>query len=274
MIYKEMHLPQAYKEHIVFEDLKIVEDTYDFLSDNSIGFVADGLPGQWVNYQTYVFSSLGRTIDSMHMLLECAHINDAFALLRKYFDEVMIAVFYSAVAKDQVEAHKKKLLYTVEKLKNWLEGKSQTPKYDNIIKYLERSSSFKELMGKFAFEEDKGFGRIRRYLDDNMHINRYRLLLNNDNEIYNSRRVKLLTTFRQCVDAIFAFHFASILYLNGIYMLATDYRDYMDLGEVPHEGSENWPAQQAQIALDRFVKPMPSITAFLKEHTFLEFEWL
>lgn len=136
MIYKEIPLPQAYREHIVFEDLKTMEDTYSFLSDNSFSFIATGLPGQLVNYETYVFSSLEKTIDSMHMLLECAHINDAFAFLRKYFDEVMIAVFYLAVAKDQIKAHKEKLLYTVEKLKNWLEGKSQTPQYGDIVKYL------------------------------------------------------------------------------------------------------------------------------------------
>ena len=55
--------------------------------------------------------------------------------------------------------------------------------------------------------------------------------------------------------------------------MSTDYRDYMDLGEIPPEGSENWVAHQAQIALDRFVKPMPSITGSLKEHAFLEFKW-
>lgn len=268
----DIPLPQVYKEHIVFEDLEIIGDTYNFLSENSMSFVPSGMPDGWINYETYIFSSLKKTIESIHMLLNCAHINDAFALLRKYFDTVMIAVFFSAYTKDQIKANQKNLFYTVEMLKNWLYGKSQTPTYGAIVKYLRRSSSFKDLMNMFEFREDKGFGKIRRILDDNMHINRYILLLNNDNEIYYPRRIRLLTTFQQCVDSIFSFHFASIVYLNGVYLLSSEYRDYLEFGQNPPEGSENWPANQAQIALDRFVKPMATISSFLKQHTFLEFD--
>lgn len=250
----------------------MIMEVYDFLSFNSFGFTPNGLPGEWINYETYIFSSLKGTIESMKMLLESAHINDAFAVLRKYFDEIMIAVFYVVYCKDQIAANSGKLLYTVQKLKEWRDGNAKSPKYDAIIKYLKRSKSFSDLMSKFVFERDKGFGKIRSYLDDNMHINRYILMLNNDNELHNDRRIKLLDRFHNYLNAIFSFHYASVIFTTPHYLMATDYRDCLECDITPPEGSQNWVAPIGQEAFNKFIKPMPSIAEFLKEETFLEFE--
>lgn len=263
-------LPKEYIEHPIFPDIRVIMEVYDFLSYNSFGFMPNGLPGEWVNYETYIFSSLKGTIESIKMLLESAHINDAFAVLRKYFDEIMIAVFYVVYCQDQIKVNADKLLYTVQKLKDWRDGKAKSPKYDAIIKYLKRSKSFSDLIGKFIFEKDKGFGKIRSYLDDNMHINRYILMLNNDNELHNDRRVNLLNRFHNYLNAIFSFHFASVIFTTPQYLTATYYRDCLDLGETPEEGSQNWVASIAQEAFNKFIKPMPSIAEFLKKNTFLE----
>lgn len=265
-------LPKEYKENPIFSDMSLMIDTYEFLSFNSFGFMPEGLPGEWINYETYIFSSLKCTIESMKMLLISAHINDAFAVLRKYFDEIMISVFYAVYSDDQIRANKNKLLFTVQKLKDWMDGKAMTPKYNAIIKYLKRSKSFGDLMSLFIFEKDKGFGKIRSYLDDNMHINRYVLMLNNDNEIHNDRRVSLLNRFRNYLNAIFSFHFASILYVTPHYLTSTDYRDYMEFGETPPEGSQNWVAPKAQETFNKFIKPMPKIAEFLKKNTYLDLE--
>lgn len=265
-------LPKEYTEHSIFGNMSIMMDTYNFLSYNSFGFMPDGLPGEWINYETYIFSSLKGTIESMKMLLESAHINDAFAVLRKYFDEIMIAVFYVVYCQDQIKGNRDKLLYTVQKLKDWRDGKAKSPKYDAIIKYLKRSKSFSDLMSKFVFEKERGFGKIRSYLDDNMHINRYILILNNDNELHNERRVKLLNRFHNYLNAIFSFHYASVIFTTPHYLTATYYRDCLEFGETPEEGSQNWVASIAQNAYNKFVKPMSSIAEFLKKNTYLEFE--
>jgi hypothetical protein len=266
----KVSLPKGYTEHPIFTDMDLMMETYDFLSYNSFGFMPNGLPGEWVNYETYIFSSLKGTIESIKMLLEAAHINDAFAVLRKYFDEIMIAVFYVVYCQDQITVNRDKLLYTVQKLKDWRDGKAKSPKYDAIIKYLKRSKSFSDLIGKFVFEKDKGFGKIRSYLDDNMHINRYILMLNNDNELHNDRRVMLLNRFHNYLNAVFSFHFASVIFTTPHYLTATYYRDCLESGETPKEGSQNWVASIAQEAFNKFIKPMPSIAEFLKKNTFLE----
>lgn len=265
-------LPKEYKENPIFSDMSLMMDTYEFLSFNSFGFMPDGLPGEWINYETYIFSSLKGTIESMKMLLASAHINDAYAVLRKYFDEIMISVFYAVYSDDQIRANKNKLLFTVQKLKDWMDGKAMTPKYDAIIKYLKRSKSFGNLMSLFIFEKDKGFGKIRSYLDDNMHINRYILMLNNDNEIHNERRVNLLNRFHNYLNAIFSFHFASVAYCTPHYLTATCYRDCLEFGETPPEGSQNWVAIVAQKTFDEFIKPLSKIAKFLKKNTYLDLE--
>ncbi len=268
----KVQLPKEYTEHSIFGDMELMMDIYNFLSYNSFGFIPDGLLGEWINYETYIFSSLKGTIESMKMLLESAHLNDAFAVLRKYFDEIMIAVFYVVYCQDQIKVNRDKILYTVQKLKDWRDGKAKSPKYDAIIKYLKRSKSFSDLMSKFVFEKDRGFGKIRSYLDDNMHINRYVLMLNNDNELHNQRRVNLLNRFHHYLKSIFSFHFTSIIFTTPHYLMATDYRDYLDCGGTPPEGSQNWVAPIGQEAFNKFLKPLPIIAEFLKKNTFLEFE--
>lgn len=265
-------LPRGYTEHTAFSDIQMIINVYKFLSYNSFGFIPNGLPGEWINYETYIFSSLKGTVESIMMLLKSAHINDAFAVLRKYFDETMIAVFYVVYCKDQIMANSGKLLYTVQKLKDWRDGKAKSLKYDAIIKYLKRSKSFSGLMSKFVFERDKGFGMIRSYLNDNMHINRYILMLNNDNEHHNDKRIQLLNRFHYYLNTIFSFHLASVIFTTPHYLMATDYRDCLECDITPPEGSQNWVAPIGQKAFNKFIRPMSSLTDFLKRNTYLELE--
>lgn len=71
-------------------------------------------------------------------------------------------------------------------------------------------------------------------------------MLNNDNEIHNERRVNLLNRFHNYLNAIFSFHFASVAYCTPHYLTATCYRDCLEFGETPPEGSQNWVAIVAQ----------------------------
>lgn len=54
----KVSLPKGYTEHPIFTDMDLMMETYDFLSCNSFGFMPDGLPEEWINYETYIFSSL------------------------------------------------------------------------------------------------------------------------------------------------------------------------------------------------------------------------
>src|SRR5690554_8140014 len=88
----ENNLGKAYNEHIIFDQLKNYSEFYDSLSFSIMNWAAQGTGGI-INLDTYAYSSIKGTIDSIIDILKKGRINDAYALLRKYFDSTMINVY-------------------------------------------------------------------------------------------------------------------------------------------------------------------------------------
>ena len=163
------------------------------------------------------------------------------------------------------------MTYTNERVKNWKENSFDIPKYDSTIKYFRRSESYKSLFVFFDFE--KRYRKIRELLDDNMHMNSYQLMIINDNEIHNQYRTRYLNILNTCICDLFRYHFASCIFLNPQYFMASDYVDCLDLGQTPPEGSENWIAPLAQNMFDKMIKPHKDLAVFLTENVYLEIEF-
>lgn len=270
MRWTEDQLSKEYKEHVIFKNLDSFSEFYDFISINSYSFLPDGLPGTFPNIDTYIFSAIRGTIDSVRLLLKNAHLNDAFAIVRKYFDEVLLDVYMTVYRQEQIKKNPEVLLFTVERVKQWLDESFRIPKYDDMIKYFERSESYRSLFAYFDFE--KRYRKIRELLDDNMHMNSYQLMITNDNEVYNQYRTRYLNLLNTCMNDLFRYHFASSIYLNPHYFMASDHVDCLDLGLTPPEGSENWIANIAQRMFDNIIKPHKDLALFLLNNVYLEIE--
>ncbi|MGZ4079348.1 MAG: hypothetical protein ACXVDW_18035, partial [Bacteroidia bacterium] len=74
-----------YVQHPVFKQLIEYSEFYHSLSDSVMSWVAPGV-GSAINIDTYVFSSMQGTLESIHDILKKGRINDSYALLRKYYD--------------------------------------------------------------------------------------------------------------------------------------------------------------------------------------------
>lgn len=268
MKWTEEKIPKEYKEHEIFKNLDFIDKFYNFLSYNSFRFLPNGLPGTFPNIDTYIISSIKGTIDSVRLLLRNAHLNDAFAIARKYFDEIMLDIYISVYRQEQIKKHPNVLLLTVERIKKWKDESFNIPRYDDTIKYLKRSESYRSLFSFFDFE--KRYRKIRELLDDNMHMNSYQLMITNDNEILNQYRIRYLNILNTCISDLFCYHFASCIYLNPQYFMASDYFDYLELGQTPPKGSENWIAPMAQEVFDKVIKPKKDLAIFLTENVCLE----
>ena len=268
MKWNDEKLPKEYREHEIFRNLDSIKDFYDFLSYSSFSFLPEGLIGTFPNIDTYIFSSIKGTIDSVCLLLKNAHINDAFAIVRKYFDEILLDVYLTVYRQDQKRKNSDVLLLTVERVKKWIDENFKMPKYDNMLKYFERSESYRHLFTYFDYE--KRYRKIREILDDNMHMNSYQWMITNDNEIHNQYRTSYLNLLNTCICDLFRYHFASSLYLNPQYYMASNYVDCLDLGQTPPEGSENWIANVAQEMFDEIIKPHKDLALFLTENVYLE----
>ena len=264
--WNEERLPKEYREHEIFTNLESINDLYDFLSNNSFNFPCEGLLLAFSNIDTYIFSSIKGTIDSVRLLLKKVHLNDAFALVRKYFDEIFLDVYLTVYRKEQIRKDPNGWGVTVERVKKWMTGTFKMPLYPNMIKYFGRSELYSPLFAFFDF--DKRYRQIRDILDDNMHMNSYQLMRFNDNEMHNEYKTRYLNLLSTCICDLFRFHFASCLYLNPHYCVASDYLDYLDMGLTPPQGSQDWVANAAQEMFDKMIKPHKELALFLKKRLF------
>ena len=166
-----------YLKHKVFNDLKNVRKFYDPLSNNCYSFVASGTKGIG-NYASCVYSSIEGTLDSITTLLTKGRINDAYTLIRKLFDDILLEIYMDVNLKDKFSLEN----YIVEEVNEWIQGKHRIPKTVKILKYLETSERTRDLYPLFGW--DTYLKKNRELLDVSVHSNRFYLMLLNCNTVY------------------------------------------------------------------------------------------
>lgn len=258
-------MPEAYLKHKVFDDLKYMMEFYDSLSCSCFSFVASGTKGI-VNYASYVYSSIEGTLDSITTLLTKGRINDAYTLIRKLFDDILLEIYMDVNLKDKFSLEN----YIVEEVNEWIQGKHRIPKTVMILKYLETSERTRDLYPLFGW--DTYLKKNRELLDDSVHSNRYHLMLLNCNRAYIANRERHLKNCEIVLNQLFLLHLSFIFHLNPQYLMAFDYIYYMDEGLTPPEGSEAWIASFAQDAFDKVIKPHKAIANFILTTCYLEIQ--
>ena len=238
---------KEYQEHKIFTELDDYYEFYKGISFTVMGFITSGTKS-FLNIDTYVFSSMQGTIDSIRTLLKNGRINDAFSLLRKYYDSTIINIYSNLYLQDNASLDN----FIVEKIDNWLNAKEQLPEYRIMSEYVKKSDKLKPI-NDLLYKDDT-FKKLRNRCNDNTHYNFYYNVLLNDNEIHLPYRLKSLTQFASDIRNIFILHCSYLFYLNQHYMSSTDYVDYLDCGLKPEEGSEYWVANFVQETFDKTIK--------------------
>lgn len=263
---KVEQLGKEYTDHKVFRQLSEFADFYDSLAYTTMGFMSQGTKAI-LNLNTYVFSSIKGTLDSIREILSKGRINDSYALLSKYYDSTIINVYTNLYLNDHFNLDN----LIVEHIDNWIEGTETIPKYRVISKYIKDSDKLKPITDLLS--KDNLYENIRERCNDHTHYNYYYYLLLNDSEIYLPNRVKALDIFSNDLTAVFVKHFAYFFYLNNHYMMSTDYVDCLDLGIKPEEGSQYWVAPFIQDTFDKWIKQhRPDIADKIKSNTSMKLE--
>jgi hypothetical protein len=254
-------LGKEYTEHKVFGQLSELADFYYRLSHTTMGFISQGTKAI-LNLDTYVFSSMKGTLESIYDILSKGRINDSYSLLRKYYDSTMINIYTNLYLNDHFNIDN----FIVEHIDNWRKGTNTIPEYRVISKYIKDSEKLKPITDLLS--KDKLYKNVRDRCNNHTHYNYYYNLLLNDNEIYLGNRVKSLDIFSSDLTAVFVQHFAYLFYLNDHYMMSTDYVDYLDVGLTPEEGSQYWVAPFIQDTFNNWIKPnRPDIAQEIKSKT-------
>ncbi|HVP41257.1 MAG TPA: hypothetical protein VMS95_04825, partial [Candidatus Krumholzibacteriaceae bacterium] len=123
----------------------------------------------------------------------------------------------------------------VEKINNWIKGKEQLPEIrsmNNYIKNSEKVTNIYKLLHK-----DNRYSELRNRCNDHTHYNFYYNVLLNDNKIFLRNRIAILNRFSEDLENIVILHLSYLFYINGHYMMSSDYVDSLDCGLTPEPDS-------------------------------------
>lgn len=235
-----------YLGHRVFSELDEYINFYHNLSRSVMSFATMGTTA-FVSMDTYVYSSIQGTVDSIKTLLEKGRINDCYSLVRKYFDSVIINVYSNLY----LQEHRSINSYIVEKINSWLHGKEQLPEYRVMSQYIRNSYALKEIND--LLYSDASYKNIRRRCNDHAHYNYFQNVLLNDSEVYLKLRARSLDELSEDVQAIFILHLSYICTICHHYMMSSDYLDYLECGMTPPENSQYWVAPFFQRAFSKIL---------------------
>ena len=207
---EHLQYSEEYTNHEVFRELKRMQEFYDCVSTTCFPCLPLGTR-LVANHISYIFCSLYGTLDSIQTLLELGRINDAIVLVRKYYDDVLVAIYLEVLRIDQFDWVEGKIVKDIDV---WLNGKHRIPSIQKILSTLKKSNSTKELYPLFKWKNE--FQDYRKYLDDSVHCNSFKSVLLNCNTLYNLDREKELQEIQKVVRDIFTMHLAFLIILDNM----------------------------------------------------------
>lgn len=250
-----------YTNHTIFEELNYYASFYESLSNSVMSFATKGTTAI-ANMDTYVYMSMRGTLESINLVLKNGNLNDAYALLRKYYDSVMINAYTNLYINQNSEIAD----FYVAEINDWLHGRQPLPRMSKMAKYLNNSLTLSEL--NEVINLDKRYEDIRARCNDNMHYNFFTLLLLNDGRVYVKERFYHLEQLQQDICNVFILNIAYILTINEHYMMSSDYLDYLNVGMSPPENSQYWVAPFIQEMVNKVIlEKRPDILELLKKST-------
>ena len=219
-------MDKSVKLHSIHHDLNEFIEFYDGLSFTVMNFLPLGTKALF-NFDTYIYEAMKGTLESILVLVQNGRINDAYALLRKFFDISLINVYVNLYLKREYTVDK----FVVEKVQNWLSGQEKIPEYKVIRSYI-ASSELKYIqkeLSKFPYRE------IRERCNDHMHYNFFNNLMMNTH-VFGSEKNKKLDLFSKDIRYVVLLNISYIFYLNPHYMSSGDIFDYLDsYSDIPEE---------------------------------------
>jgi len=249
---------ETYSEHRVFAELEQYAKFYEHLAMSVFSFASMGTK-TICNIDTYVYSSMQGTIESIKTILLVGRINDAYALLRKYYDSAVINVYSNLYRHNNFSIEN----FVVEKIHNWLQGKERLPEYRIMSQYIKNSDALRLINDLLSI--DDRYKRLRARCNDHTHYNFFRNMMLNDNEVHIENRGWWLERFAEDMKDVFVLHLGYIFFLNGHYMMSNDYVDALECNMQPEEDSQYWVAPFIQDIFNEVITPRrPDITATIK----------
>jgi len=209
-----------------------------------------------------------KSLESMQAILRTGQINDAFSLLRKYYDAIVINIYTNLFIEENYTIENE---FVITKITNWFKGKETLPRYADMLSYILSSARLKKLNSLIA--KNTVYKKIRNRCNEHTHYNRYYHFVVNDGRIYLKNRLAYLSRFAADLENLFILHFVYLFYVSSAYMAASDYFDSLDCGLKPEEGSQYLVAPFVQeIFVSLVMLKRPDLALELKNNSGMVFE--
>ena len=252
---------QEYQAHGVFSELDRYVAFYESLARSVFQFPTMGTKAI-CNIDSYVFSSIEGTLTSIRSILRDGRINDAYALLRKYYDSAIITIYSNLYLEEHVSIEN----LIVRQIDDWLKGKKRLPEYRVMSEYIRKSQKVAPIT-QLLFA-DECYKRLRDRCNDHTHYNFYLNVLLNDPRIHLPSRVAALDDFAKDVRDVVILHAAYLFFAKQHYMASSDFIDSLECGFTPVADSQYWVAPFVQDLFDEvIVQHRADIAATIKKHT-------
>lgn len=259
-------LDPKYRDHPVFAQLSRYAEFYDSLSTSVFNFSTLGTKAI-CNIDSYVYSSIQGTLESISNALSSGRIGDSYALLRRYHDSAIINVYTNLYLQDNFSIAN----FIVDQIQDWFNGQQRLPEFRVMSRYIRTSSSLAPVINLLFGHST--YSDIRNRCNDFTHYNFYCNMLSNDGRIFLENRIELLEQFSEDLDNLLILHLGLIFYLNGHYMMSSDYVDYLDCDLSPPVDSQYLVAPFVQDIFDSVIKKRrPDIYLAIKGKTSMKLE--
>jgi hypothetical protein len=242
-------ISSEYKVHRIFSEISNYIEFYKSLSFSVFALVTPGTTAI-CNLDSYLFSSIQGTLESIKLVLQNGRINDSYSLARKYYDSIVINIYENLYLQDNFSINN----FVVKKINDWLHGKEKLPRYDAMMKYIQASKKLAKVNVLLDMEQNGHYGRIRKRCNDHAHYNLFLCMMMNDNEVFIGNRIKILDELSDDIRDLFIMHFIWLFTMNECYMMSSDYVDSMDCGVTPIEGSQYYVSPFVQTIFDSVIK--------------------
>lgn len=240
-------MDKPYTEHPVFEQLLKYAEFYEKLAFSIIQFISMGTRSI-MNIDTYVYLSIQETLKSIRDILIQGRINDAYTLLRKYYDAAIINIYTILYLDDNFSGEN----FVVEKIENWRNGKEQLPDIRTMNNYIQKSEKVSTIYR--LLHKDERYSKLRERCNNHTHYNFYYNVVQNNSQIFSEHKLSILNRFAKDIEDIFILHLSYIFYLNDHYLMDSDYIDCLDCGITPEPDSQYWVAPFIQNIFDTVIK--------------------
>lgn len=255
------------------KEIKGMKEIEYFL--NQFGFLSFGRDIMLCGSETFtlqgLITSLEFTAGSIISCCESGCLADANTLLRKYKDDLFFYLYLVAYDSDcKIAEPSKRTRKMEENIQRWLRNELGDLGIGQILKEIGTSPQVTEAVMKYHLQEylEKIRDRLNNYVHGNG-IAYYNRNVNSYKESVLEKRISNLLQDMRFVTVTFLF---LLTMFNPVFIMSTDYVDFLDCSMAPPEDSQYW---VAPFITEFFRKNLDLIDkngiAYLSEKTNMQF---